>query len=316
MIQVKKMDYIKKDKVGEILIKKGLITEKQLEKTLEKQQVNHKKIGELLADDGIVTEEIVAQTLSEQLNLEMVDLQNIKIDKEIVYLVPEKILKKYNLIPYEFAKNMPGLLKVAMEDPLDQYAIDDISIITNYKILPVIATVRSIRMAIDKFYRQKDTKNALESYIREKNIMPDSSETGNTEEIDKSPVVLLVREMIENAVRQRASDIHIEPIEKQIRVRYRIDGVLYIRGQYDLNALAAIVTRIKIISDMDISEKRRPQDGRITQVVDHIEYDIRVSSVPTIHGEKIVMRLQEKQALTKKKQESGRNQHCNSGRSC
>jgi type IV pilus assembly protein PilB len=191
-----------------------------------------------------------------------------------------------------------------MGNPLDTYAREDISIITNYQVEPVIATTRSIMLAIDKYHGHIEMKNALNQYAKEKKLDIESEEQEDVE-VNSSPIVKLVKEMIDQAVRQRASDIHIEPMQEYIRIRYRIDGVLQQKATYNVSVLPAIIARIKIVGGMDISEKRKPQDGRITQVVDHVEYDIRVSILPTVFGEKVVMRLTAKMALTRNKSQLG-----------
>lgn len=294
----------KKIRLGELLINSGLITQEQLEAALLKQRSTGKKLGEFLIDEGIVTEEQLMQALSRQLNLEMVDLQAQHVNKNVLKLVPVNVLKKNVVFPFDFAEGNINTLRVAMSDPLDIYAQDDIAIVTNYQIQPVVATTRSIMLAINKYYGQEELTSTLEAYAREKNLST-IEEDMIEEEISDSPIVMLVKEMIDTAVRQRASDIHIEPMESYIRVRYRIDGALYDRSKYAVNVLSAIIARIKIIGGMDISEKRKPQDGRITQVVDRVEYDIRVSVLPTVYGEKVVMRLNAKMALTRNKKELG-----------
>lgn len=294
----------RKIRLGDLLVETGAITQKQLERALEKQKKTSLKLGETLVDEGIISEDDIAKALSQQLNLEIVDLQNINIDKAVVRLVPVNILKKYTMIPFAFNENNKNILRVAMENPLDTYAQEDISIITNYQVEPVVATTRSIMLAIDKYYGQDDVKSALRQYAKEKKLDIEEEEQED-EDINSSPIVKLVKEMIDLAVRQRASDIHIEPMEEYIRVRYRIDGVLQKKAKYNISVLPAIIARIKIIGGMDISEKRKPQDGRITQVVDHVEYDIRVSILPTVFGEKVVMRLTAKMALTREKSQLG-----------
>jgi len=194
--------------------------------------------------------------------------------------------------------------RVAMADPLDIYAQDDISIITNCQVEPLVTTDRNIMMAIDKYFGQSEVTSALEKYAKEKNLGVEEVDE-SAEDINNSPIVMLVKEMIDKAVRQRSSDIHIEPTERNVRVRYRIDGALYERARYDINVLSAMVARIKIIGGMDIAEKRKPQDGRITQVVDRMEYDIRVSILPTVYGEKVVMRLTSKTGLSREKSQLG-----------
>ncbi len=294
----------KKIRLGDLLVETGWITEEQLQRALAKQKERNKKLGEILVDEGFITEDDIAVALSNQLNIEIVDLQNINVDKSVTQLVPVNILKKYTMIPYAFSENNKNVLRVAMENPLDTYAQEDISIITNYQVEPVVATTRSIMLAIDKYFGQAEMKDALNQYAKEKKLEVEVDEHEETE-INSSPIVKLVKEMIDLAVRQRASDIHVEPMEDYIRVRYRIDGVLQKKATYNVSVLPAIIARIKIIGGMDISEKRKPQDGRITQVVDHVEYDIRVSILPTVFGEKVVMRLTAKMALTREKSQLG-----------
>ncbi len=299
------MDFNRKRiRLGDLLVETGNITQEQLERALAKQKERNMKLGEILVDEGIITEDDIAVALSNQLNIEIVDLQNINIDKSVTKLVPVNILKKYTMMPFAFSESNKNVLRVAMENPLDTYAQEDISIITNYLVEPVVATTRSIMLAIDKYHGQDEMKHALNQYAKEKKLEVET-DVHEEDEINSSPIVKLVKEMIDLAVRQRASDIHIEPMEDYIRVRYRIDGVLQKKATYNVSVLPAIIARIKIIGGMDISEKRKPQDGRITQVVDHVEYDIRVSILPTVFGEKVVMRLTAKMALTREKSQLG-----------
>lgn len=294
----------KKIRLGDLLVEAGSITQDQLMSALEKQKKTGMKLGVTLVDDGIISEDDIALALSQQLGIEIVDLQNITVDTAVTQLVPVNILKKYTMIPFAFNENNKNVLRVAMENPLDTYAQEDISIITNYQVEPVIATTRSIMLAIDKYHGQNEMKSALSQYAKEKRLEVEVDEQEQAD-INSSPIVKLVKEMIDLAVRQRASDIHIEPMEEYIRVRYRIDGVMQKKATYSVSVLPAIIARIKIIGGMDISEKRKPQDGRITQIVDHVEYDIRVSILPTVFGEKVVMRLTAKMALTREKSQLG-----------
>ncbi|EOS51957.1 type II secretion system protein GspE [Lachnospiraceae bacterium MD335] len=298
------MDFRKKIRLGDLLVEAGSITQEQLMSALEKQKKTGMKLGVTLVDEGVITEDDIAEALGRQLGIEIVDLQNINVDKAVTQLVPVNILKKYTMIPFAFSEKNKNVLRVAMENPLDTYAQEDISIITNYQVEPVVATTRSIMLAIDKYHGQNEMKTALSRYAKEKRLEVEVDEQ-EQEDISSSPIVKLVKEMIDLAVRQRASDIHIEPMEEYIRVRYRIDGVLQKKATYNVSVLPAIIARIKIIGGMDISEKRKPQDGRITQVVDHVEYDIRVSILPTVFGEKVVMRLTAKMALTREKSQLG-----------
>ncbi len=294
----------KREKLGALLIERGFINQIQLERALAKHKETGRKLGESLVDEGVLTEENIAEVLSKQLNMSMVDLQNTAVEDNVLSLIPADLMKKKTMMPYAFKEGSKGVLMVAMANPLDYYAIEDIQIITNLQVEPVVATTRSIMLAIDKYYSQEEVKTALNAYAREKKLEK-AEEEAEQEDVSNSPIVTLVKEMIDAAVRQRASDIHIEPLEDRIRVRYRIDGVLHNRAYYNSNVLSAIIARIKIIGGMDISEKRKPQDGRITQIVDRVEYDIRVSILPTVHGEKAVMRLTAKMALTREKSQLG-----------
>ena len=297
----------KKLRLGDVLIRSNMITEAQLEEGLEAQKGSGKKLGEVLVDKGYVNEDDIANALSSQLHLEVIDLMNISIAPEVLDLVPVNVLKKNKVFPFEYAENNMNVLRVAMVDPMDMYAQDDISIVTNCMIEPAVVTSRNLMMALDKYYGQSEVSNALEAYAKEKKLggNEEDSEAAIADDVNNSPIVVMVKEMIDQAVRQRASDIHIEALERKVRVRYRIDGALYERGKYDISLLPAIVARIKIIGGMDISEKRKPQDGRITQIVDRMEYDIRVSVLPTVYGEKVVMRLTSKTGLNREKSQLG-----------
>ncbi len=297
--------YRKKIRLGDLLIEQQIITKEQLEKGLELQKGSGRKLGETLVEEGIVNDEVLASALARQLGIEMVDPQNINIPDEILNLVPFNILKKNKLIPFDYGTNNMNVIRVAMADPMDLTALDDISIITNLQIEPVIATQRSIMLTLDKYFGHAEVNVALEQYTKEREVKENPEEDLLNENINNSPIVTLVNEMIEKAVRQRASDIHIEPMERQVRIRYRIDGALYEKANYSPAILPALVARVKIIGGMDISEKRKPQDGRITYVVDRMEYDIRASILPTVYGEKIVMRLTSKTALTREKSRLG-----------
>ncbi len=294
----------RKIRLGEILVNSRLITEEQLTAALTEHRKAGKKLGEYLIEQNVVSEDNLVMALSQQLGLDTVDLANVTVEKSILDLVSIDVLKKNVVFPYAFREDNLNVLRVAMADPLDYNAQDDINLITNYQVEPVVATSRSIMMAIDKFFGQKEMSSALEAYAKEKKLDVASDDSEN-EALNSSPIVALVKEIIEKAARQRASDIHIEPMETYIRVRYRIDGALYERMRYSPSVLSSIIARIKIIGGMDISEKRKPQDGRITQMVDRVEYDIRVSILPTVYGEKVVMRLAMKTALNREKSQLG-----------
>ncbi|MGN0386849.1 MAG: GspE/PulE family protein [Lachnospiraceae bacterium] len=294
----------KKIRLGEALVLSNAITEEQLQSALEEQKASGKKLGELLIEKNLITEDLIAQILSAQLGYPIIDLANISISPEVQSLVSSSVLKKSMVLPLEYAEDNMNILRVAMADPLDINAMDDISIITGCQVEPLIATPRSVMLAIDRIYGSDEVNSALEEYAKERFGNEEEDDSIN-EDINNSPIVVLVKEMIEKAARQRSSDIHIEPMERSVRVRYRIDGALYEKGKYDIKIMPALSARIKIIGGMDISEKRKPQDGRITQMVDRTEYDIRVSVLPTVYGEKIVMRLASKTALNREKSKLG-----------
>ena len=296
----------KKLRLGDVLVQSGVITEEQLGKALEAQKGSGRKLGETLVDEGMVSEEGICNALSSQLGIAVVDLNDITVPESVSKLVPINILKKHKILPFEFSPDNMNVLRVAMSNPLDIAAMDDINIITNFQVEPALATNRSIILAIDRLYGSTENNEALDEYAREKESELEEQESlYSSDDINNSPIVKEVKEMIDKAVLKRASDIHIEPMESRVRVRYRIDGALYEQKSYKVALLPAIVARIKIIGGMDISEKRKPQDGRITQVVERQEYDIRVSILPTVYGEKVVMRLTSKNALTKNKSQLG-----------
>ena len=292
-------------RLGDILIKQNVLTEEQLKQALELQKGSGKKIGEVLVDSGMITEEMIVRALQMQLGLKVVQLAGVTIPKEVRGLVSVDLLKKYTCIPFELDPYNANILHLAMADPMDMMAIDDISIVTNLQVEPYIATTRDIRTAIDRWYGASETLDAARRFTKEREQLRVNTGEETGADVSDAPIVQLVRSLLEQAIRQRASDIHIEALESKVRVRYRIDGALYEKMVYDNSLLPAISTRIKIMGGMDISEKRKPQDGRMTIMVDRQEYDIRISSVPTVHGEKIVMRISSKLSLTKNKKELG-----------
>ena len=300
--------YGKKKRIGDLLVAAGVISEDQLMEALEFQKGTQKRLGNTLIELQFTTEQEIAKALTTQLGLDFVILKSIRIPQEVISRIRDSaILKKYTCMPFAISEFDKMILKVAMVDPLDIYAIDDLSAVTGMQIEPAVAIAEDIRATIDRYYGSAEAFAAAEQYTKERSLenQKEQEADANREEVENAPIVTLVRTLIEQAVRQRASDIHIEALEAQIRVRYRIDGVLHEIGSYPLGMLVAIVARIKIIGGMDISEKRKPQDGRITQMVDGLEYDIRVSVLPTVYGEKVVMRLTSKLTLTRAKEHLG-----------
>jgi type IV pilus assembly protein PilB len=295
-------------RLGTLLVQKGIISDEQLSSALALQKKYHRHLGDCLVEMGYATEEDIVNVLETQLRIPRIDLRGIRIDPEIIGLVNGSVLRKHSVLPIAFDEKLSNSLILAMADPLDMVAQDDISIITNCVIEPQIATLGEINAVLDRYFGTDEAMSAAEKYAKEREGQLQQMEAEQAEqqtELNNAPIVQLVRSIIEQAVRQRASDIHFDALEKQVRVRYRIDGVLAEKMLYDINLLPAIVTRIKIMSGMDISEKRKPQDGRITMNIDHQEYDIRVSVLPSCYGEKIVMRLASATALTRSKSDLG-----------
>ena len=296
----------KKIRIGDVLVAAGAITEEQLQEGLAKQKETGRKLGNALVDLGFISNDMLITVLTTQLGIDYIELKGAKIEEKVIHMVPENMVTKYQAIPIEIDPDNPNILKVAMADPMDIMAMDDIGLVTNLQVEPMLASEEGIRNAIDKYYGSAQAMEAAEAYRQEQqNALGGGDEEEGNEEIDNSPIVLLVKQIIEGGVRQRASDIHIEALENSVRVRYRIDGALKQVMSYDLSILAGITARIKIIGGMDIAEKRKPQDGRITIMVDRREFDVRVSILPTVFGEKTVMRLTSKDGLTKPKSALG-----------
>lgn len=296
----------KKIRIGDVLVAAGAITEEQLQEGLAKQKETGRKLGNALVDLGFISNDMLITVLTTQLGIDYIELKGAKIEEKVIHMVPENMVTKYQAIPIEIDPDNPNILKVAMADPMDIMAMDDIGLVTNLQVEPMLASEEGIRNAIDKYYGSAQAMEAAEAYRQEQqNVLGGGDEEEGNEEIDNSPIVLLVKQIIEGGVRQRASDIHIEALENSVRVRYRIDGALKQVMSYDLSILAGITARIKIIGGMDIAEKRKPQDGRITIMVDRREFDVRVSILPTVFGEKTVMRLTSKDGLTKPKSALG-----------
>ena len=274
----------KKIRIGDILVAAGAITEEQLQEALAYQKENGGKLGNVLVDLGMISNEILITLLTQQLGIDYIELKGAKIEEKVLHLVPENMVAKYKVIPIEIDPDNPNILKLAMSDPMDINAIDDIGLVTNMQVEPMLATEDQINDAIGKYYGSSKAMEAAEMYRQEQaDALGGGDEDEVNEDIDNSPIVLLVKQIIEGGVRQRASDIHIEALESSVRVRYRIDGALKQVMSYDLSILAGITARIKIIGGMDIAEKRKPQDGRITIFVDRREFDVRVSILSLIH---------------------------------
>lgn len=286
----------------EILADNMLVPQSRVQEVIALIAESGKTEQEIILERGFVTEDQLAEAVATKYDIPMVVLNGLTIPESVQALVELSVLRKHRVMPFEYASDGTNTLYVATADPMNITALDDISIVTGMHVEPFVSTSRDIMSAIDRYYGRSETMSVAEQYAkeREKNTQDDDSDRIEAE-INSSPIVVIVNSMIEQAARQRASDIHVEPLGDAVRVRYRIDGVLYNRVKYATQLASAIITRIKIISGMDISEKRKPQDGRATYSVDHREYDIRVSCLPTVFGEKCVLRLQVKQDFTRDK---------------
>lgn len=296
-------------RIGDVLLDANIITQEQLMEALSKQKELGKKLGDVLIEMKFTDETEIAEALSQQLKIPLAKIREAKLAPEVIELLPENIVRKHNVVPFELDENNPNILRVAMADPMDIIAVDDVSIITNMQIETMVASPSDVAYAIEKYYGNEQSAKLAESFAqdrmeKDKKLKGGKEEEGN-EEVDNSPIVLLVNKIIEQAVNERASDIHIEALEDQVRVRYRIDGAMQEVMRYPKDLQSAIVARIKIVSGMNISEKRAPQDGRMTLIFNRVEYDLRVSSLPTTFGEKVVMRIASKSGLNKEKSELG-----------
>ncbi|ERM91664.1 type II secretion system protein E [Caldanaerobacter subterraneus subsp. yonseiensis KB-1] len=290
-----------KKKLGELLVEVGLITEEQLKHAMEVQSKTGEKLGKVLTKLGYVTENQILEALEFQLGIPHVDLQKYYIDPEVAKLVPESVAKRHLLIPVK--KSEDGLY-VAMADPLNIFALDDVRIITKQNVKPLIASESSILKAIDRIYGKEQAEKAAQEFkkeFKEEESLPQEV----LEEIQNAPAVRFVNSIIEQAVKSRASDIHIEPTEKDLRIRFRIDGQLTEAMRTIKSTHAPVVTRIKIMANMNIAERRLPQDGRFDFTVSGRTVDVRVSSLPTVFGEKIVLRLLDKENFVMTKEQLG-----------
>jgi type IV pilus assembly protein PilB len=256
-------------------------------------------------DYNFVNEEQVMEVLEFQLGIPFIDLNNITIASEVQKKIPYPLIKRYNVVPVKLEMK---LLYVAMEDPLNFLAIEDIRMATNLEIVPVITFKKAILNTINKLYGNETSDSAIKELQKEANIINDSFNDiheSQSLEVDSAPIVRLVNAMIEQAVTEGASDIHIEPMDKDVRIRYRVDGKLHLSKNLPKTALSAVVTRIKILADLDIAEKRVPQDGRCDYRIKDKIYNMRVSILPTVQGEKVVMRILDKMNFLIPKEQLG-----------
>lgn len=287
---------LKRKKLGELLIHAGLITSDNLEEALRIQKSRKKKIGQILIDMGIISDEQIAKALSSQLKIPFVRLVDVEIPKEIIALVPQELAENYTLIPVREVKNQ---LVIAMANPLEFYALDDLRFITQMKLFLAVAPQSDILSAIGRSYPRKSLESELGPDLglseRVEIVGQIKEKEQNVQDLlnltEQPPVVRFTNTVLADAIRLKASDIHIEPQKDSVVIRYRVDGILREIMQIDKQIHLSLVSRIKIISNMDISIRRKPQDGRAQVNVGDKRFDLRVSTIPASFGEKVTIRI-------------------------
>lgn len=288
-------------KLAEILVRDNIITKEELEKALEIQEKSGGSLGSILIDNGFANEWEIAAAIGKQLNVPFITLSHYEIDQSILHSIPQELVRKYQIVPVD---KTGDTLTVALSDPSNIYLLDELRLLTNCKIVPVISFESDIREAIERYYPESasaldemlkeisDEETAVLEALEHAETVAGEEVTGEEEvEASDAPVIQLVNLIIHDAIRMRASDIHIEPYEKEIRLRYRVDGVLHEMKAPPKKFQNAIVSRIKIMSDLDIAERRLPQDGRFKITLSGRSIDFRVSTCPVVFGEKVVIRI-------------------------
>ena len=279
-------------RLGELLLYAGKISREQLNEAIEIQKTKNMKLGEIIVSEGWLKPEEIVEALERQLGFPEVDLSKYEINSNVATLIPESIVKKYKLIAID---KKDDKLIVAMVDPLNFFAIDDIKLYTKMNVIPCLAISADLEKVIEKYYSSIMTQKALNEFSDTfVSVEDDMDSEEEMLEVATAPIVKLINSIIEQAMRGNASDIHIEPSYNDIRVRFRIDGDLKEIMTLPKSNLSAIVTRVKIIGKMDIAEKRIPQDGRVEMKFSDKEIDLRISTLPTVYGEKIVLRILDK----------------------
>lgn len=297
--------------IGEHLIEKGLITAEDLQAVLEAQKEEKnkgKKMGDLIQEMGLVTEKQFAEVLAERLNIKFVDVENIELFPDIVKKIPEDKARKYNCIAIELSTT-GRRLTVATDNPSDFYAMEDLRGITGCSISFKMGVGSAITRAIGNFYSKGATDAIVEEAAKQKEeemSLDDLVAEASNDRIDNAPIVQLATQIVENSFRMDATDIHIEPFKDHTTLRVRVNGDLVpLRDPIPASLHTALVTRFKILSGMNIAEKRVPQDGRMTQVIDGRVVDLRVSNLPMVYGEKVVLRILAGDSMVKKIQDLG-----------
>jgi len=272
--------------LGDILLENGLVSGPQLATAFEEHQRSGRSLGRVLVEQGVLSEGQLVAALATQIGLRFVDLTDFAVDGSAVSRVPEPVCRRYTALPIGYDD---GKLLVAMADPANVFAIDDIRSITGLDVKPAVATRADVISAINRFHRADGELDDLTMSLA---VDDEVDELSNVKDlVEDAPIVKFVNLLISQAVQDRASDIHIEPTERDLRVRYRIDGVLHEVMKSPKSIQAGVISRLKIMAEMNIAERRIPQDGRLSVTVTGKKIDLRVASLPTVWGEKIVMRI-------------------------
>ncbi|NKI20414.1 type II/IV secretion system protein [Paenibacillus dendritiformis] len=271
-------------RIGELMVEVGLITPGQLQHALAVQAKQKGRLGDVLLSEGLITEEQLIQVLDYQLGIPHVQLYRHPIEQEIIDLISQRLAEQYRVLPLRIEDSK---LIVAMEDPLDYYALEELRLATGYRIEPVIATREELGRMIRRYYGMQESVDEMLQHLQQYEEETLSAQL----EDEQSPVVKTVNQLITQAVTVRASDIHLDPQGEELAIRYRVDGVLRTERALPKHMQSVIVARIKILANLNLTERRLPQDGRFEWLHAHEQWDVRVSTLPTIHGEKVVMRL-------------------------
>ncbi len=280
---------MKSMRLGDMLVSLNLITEEQLQQALKDQKEKHKRLGEMLIEDGFITEAQLIDTLRVQLGIDYIDLTKTDIDPTMSKYVPKALAKKSQIVPVSVAK---GNLFLAMADPLNFFALEDAQNSSKMRIIPMIASSAAVDRAIAVLYGNEGAAEAIAQMREEAGFTEEQINTATeTDDADSGPTKRLVNSIIERAHTEHASDIHIEPTKGDMVIRMRIDGTLHKILTVPRDIMDSVISRIKIMSNLDIVERRIPQDGRAVMKLKTAEVDMRVSTLPTIYGEKIVIRI-------------------------
>ena len=297
-------------RISEILVENRQMTQDQANQIFAIMQAGRtgKAEQELILEREFAAEKDIAKAVAYKYGLPLVELEGKTLDEELIRHVDINVLKKHRIVPVSLSEGQDPVIKLAMFNPMNAGAIEDVELLCRITVEPVVSTATEIMNAIDRCYGSETLRSAVDQFTKERERTAQAVEDERGDDVSSAPIVVLVNTLLEQAARQRASDIHIEALQESLRVRFRIDGVMYTRHKYSNELSSAVLARVKILSGMDISEKRKPQDGRMTYFVDGREYDIRVSVLPTTYGEKCVMRLALKKSLSRNKSTLGLNE--------